>query len=96
METFRKDDNGKLMFSLIEPEFLEGIAKVLTDASYVYGANNWKTINPDELTRYKDALLRHVNSYMKGENIDSDSGHHHMLHIACNAMFLHWFNKESK
>ena len=91
-EIFRKDDAEKLMFSLIEPAFLEGMAKVLTDGGIRYGFNNWKNLRSEEKTRYKDALLRHINNYMKGHMLDDDSHQHEMLHVACNAMFLHYFD----
>jgi hypothetical protein len=94
MSEFKKYDDGKLKFSLIEPTFIEGIAKVLTDASYEYGENNWKTIDQNELVRYKDALMRHMYSYMKGNIFDDKSKQHEMLHIACNAMFLFYFDTQ--
>ena len=91
LDSFNKDDSGKIMPSLIEPEFMIGLANVLTDGASKYGLNNWKECK--DTRRYEDALYRHLLQYLRGENIDSDSGHHHMLHIACNAMFLHWFNE---
>lgn len=91
LDSFNKDDSGKIMPSLIEPEFMIGLANVLTDGASKYGLNNWKECK--DTRRYEDALYRHLLQYLRGENTDSDSGHHHMLHIACNAMFLHWFNE---
>lgn len=91
LDSFNKDDSGKIMPSLIEPEFMIGLANVLTGGASKYGLNNWKECK--DTRRYEDALYRHLLQYLRGENIDSDSGHHHMLHIACNAMFLHWFDE---
>lgn len=93
---FRKDDDGKTMFSLLVPEFIEGMAEVLTEGAKKYGIENWKKLSPDERIRYKDSLLRHINSYMKGNMFDKDSHKHEMLHIGCNAMFNYYFDVLNK
>ncbi len=93
---FNKDDDNKLLLSLIEPSFIEGLGEVLTDGAAKYGRENWKKLDRKEIHRYKDALLRHTNEYMKGNILDSESHHNHMLHIACNAMFLHHFDNLKK
>jgi hypothetical protein len=93
MDTFTKDDSTKSMFSLIEPDFLEGIAKVMTLGAHKYSPNNWKLIHPSEKSRYKDALLRHINEYMKGNILDEETHHSHLYHAACNLMFLDYFDK---
>jgi len=96
MDEFVKDDNGKLMFSLIEPKFLEGVASVLTIGASKYLIDNWKKIPIDERRRYKDALLRHTNEYMQGNIVDSESSESHLYHIACNCMFLDYFDNLPK
>ena len=96
MSEFIKHDDGKLMMSLMEPDFIEGIAKILTLGATKYGVENWKTLPADEKRRYKDALLRHTNEYMKGNILDPETHESHLLHCACNLMFLHYFDKRSK
>ena len=91
-ETFNKDDNGKVKLSLIEPAFIEGIGRVLTDGAKRYGEHNWKTLPVAQKARYKDAMLRHIYKYLDGEHTDPDSSESHLLHIACNAMFLHYID----
>ncbi len=96
MEEFTKYDIDKLMFSLVDPTFIEGIAEVLTIGATKYSPNNWKMIQQGETYRYKDALLRHINQYMKGDILDDDTHKSHLLHAACNLMFLHYFDRITK
>ena len=90
---FKKNDKDKTMFSLVEPDFIKGVAEILTEGAKTYGIENWKSLPESERRRYKDALLRHINTYMSDDIIDQDSGKHHLLHVACNCMFLHYFDK---
>jgi len=90
-----KFDSEKPMFDLLVPEFIEGVAKVMTLGAQKYAPNNWKYVENAE-SRYLAALYRHLNAYHKGEKIDSESGLSHLAHIACNAMFLFWFDIQKK
>ena len=89
----KKFDGDKPMFNLIVPEYLNGIAKVLTMGAQKYDVNNWQKIDSD---RYIAALYRHLIAYHSGEKVDLESGFNHMLHIACNAMFLFWSDINKK
>ena len=88
-----KYDDDKLLMSLVEPEFIEDVAKVLTFGAKKYKPNSWQHVEDCE-RRYKDALLRHTMSYLKGELIDCESGLTHLSHMATNIMFLSYFEKE--
>lgn len=87
-----KYDGGKLLVSLVQPEFVRGVAEVLTFGANKYAPNSWQTV-PDAKRRYEDALYRHWLSYLEGEELDSESGLEHLKHLACNAMFLLYLNK---
>lgn len=87
-----KHDKGKLFVSLVDPFYIEDIAKVLTFGAEKYSKNSWQTLEDAE-TRYKDALLRHLLAYLKGELIDADSGLTHLAHIGTNVMFLSHFER---
>ena len=93
---FIKDDSEKVMLSLIEPAFIEGVGRVLTIGAKKYSIDNWKKLSDDDKSRYKDALLRHLYQYLGGDKSDEETGENHMLHIACNAMFLHYFDIKKK
>lgn len=85
-----KFDSGKPLFSLIEPKFALELAKVLTMGAEKYGPEDWKTTD-NAHRRYLDALHRHLNAFERGEMDDPESGQSHLIHVAANAMFLHWF-----
>lgn len=91
---FTKADNGKLQWALLPFEQLEQVVKVLTEGAKKYSPDNWK--NCDDVKRYKDALLRHIVSYMKGDKIDNEFGCSHLAHAICNCLFLMWFDKHKK
>ena len=81
-----KYDVGKPALELVAPEFLLGMADVLT-----YGANKYLPRNWEAGMRWGrplGALQRHLLSWMMGEEIDPESGKHHLDHAACCLMFL--------
>ncbi len=87
-----KYDDGKLLMSLVQPEFTEAIADVLTFGAGKYGPNNWQKVDNAE-SRYMDALLRHLSAYRRGEDVDSESGLSHLAHAATNIMFILHFDR---
>ena len=89
-----KFDSGKPDWSLLPLDAVEGVVKVMTFGAKKYAPNNWKLIKDPE--RYRAALLRHMTAQQRGERIDSDSGLPHSAHIACNAIFLAWFEIKGK
>lgn len=93
-EMFQKKDEGKNRLELIEPAFIEGVGRILTFGAEKYEANNWKTMTLEDRGRVKGALLRHMMNYNKGEKIDPESGNSHLYHIACNLMFLDYFDRQ--
>lgn len=96
MEGFKKDDTGKVMASLVSPEYILGTAKVLTFGAKKYGVDNWKEATDADIQRYRDALLRHLYAYLSGELMDPESGIEHLYHVSCNVMFLDYFDGEPK
>lgn len=93
--TGSKDDQEKNRLDLIEPEFIEGVGKVLTFGANKYEPNNWQKVEDAE-DRYYAAALRHLMAWRKGEKIDPESGLSHLYHVACNIMFLQHFEREEK
>lgn len=93
--TFTKLDDSKPQLTLIEPDFINGIANVLGIGAIKYSRDNWKQATPEDIIRFKNALLRHTLAYANGEEFDPESGYSHAYHIACNAMFIDYLiNKE--
>lgn len=91
----QKDDKEKNRLDLIEPEFIEGVGKVLTFGANKYEPNNWQKVE-DAVDRYYAAALRHLIAWRKGEKTDPESSISHLDHVACNIMFLQHFEREEK
>ena len=88
-----KYDEGKLQYSLIPPIATKALAEVLTFGAKKYQPNSWQKV-PDAERRYLDALMRHLEAYRSGEELDSESNLSHLSHLLCNASFLLHFQHE--
>lgn len=96
-EVAKRYNEGKAKFSLIDPSFEEGVARVLTFGAEKYGEENWKrsagTENHDSFVRgCYDSMRRHLNALGHGENTDGESGLPHLDHVACNVMFIRYYD----
>lgn len=80
-----KYDEGKPAFSNIPRLALLEVTKVMTHGANKYGKFNYS--GQIENTRLTDALERHLNQYLVGEDID-ESGYNHIAHVAANALML--------
>jgi len=92
-------NKGKVRFDLIDAEFEEGVARVLTFGDDKYGAENWKasynTEHHEEFVRGCYASLRrHLHAIRIGEWLDSESGLPHIDHVSCNVMFIRYYESE--
>lgn len=87
-------DGDKPQFDLIPPIPLEEIAKVLTMGAAKYDKRNWE--KGMEWSRVLNSLMRHLNSFRKGEDMDPESGLNHMAHVAVNAIFLLEYHRTHK
>ena len=94
MSDFKKNDKGKLQWSLMPFEQLEDVVRVLMKGAEKYGNDNWK--HCDDINRYKDALMRHVTSYIKGEQDDLEDNLPHLAHAMCNCLFLMYFDTRTQ
>jgi len=93
-EDGEKFDSNKPDWSLLPLDAVEEVVKVLTFGANKYERNNWKLVEPT--TRYKAALLRHLTAQDRNEDIDPETGISHAAHVACNAIFLLWFEMHKK
>ena len=84
----RKFDGGKLEYGLLPPYALKETVKVLTFGAQKYERDNWQKV-PDSKRRYFDALQRHLWAWKEGEEVDPESGIHHLAHAMCCLMFLY-------
>lgn len=88
MENGVRYNKGKLKWSLVPFSALEGMVKVLEFGAEKYSIHNWKKGLP--YTEVCESLMRHLFSFLEGEDIDNESGLHHKDHILANALFLSW------
>lgn len=96
-------NEGKTRLGLIPTELLEGVGQVLTYGANKYtvkneagevtsrGDNNWRKGLP--WTSVIDSLERHLLSFKKGEDFDSESNLLHLAHCATNIAFLMHYYK---
>lgn len=82
----KKFDQDKPMIGLIPGVFLWGVARVLTSGAKKYGMFNW--LQGMEWHRPYNALLRHLTAWWDGEDKDAETGESHLIHAACELMFL--------
>ena len=76
-----KHDAGKPDFTFISYELLEAMAQVRAFGEKKYSFDNWK--QDFKYRRSAAACLRHVYSFLKGEDNDPESGLSHIAHAAC-------------
>ena len=80
--------------ALIPPKFILGMGDVMLFGSEKYDADNWKLARPEEISLYKDALMRHILAYLDGEQCDPETGLSHLYHAGCNLSFLDHFDRK--
>lgn len=83
---YLKADEGKFRMSLLPMDVLADLIKVLEHGAKKYGTSSWRHM--DEWNRFWDAAQRHLIAWQCGEDLDTDTGLNHMLHAACNCLFL--------
>ena len=84
-----KHDSGKPDMTLVDPDFMEGVAKVLMFGAKKYDRDNWR--KGTKHSRVLAAAYRHLNKILKGEYYDEESGLPHLHHAATNLMFLDYY-----
>jgi|ERR1044072_6669289 hypothetical protein len=83
-------NQGKPKWSLVHYKSLEPMVRVLMYGADKYAVDNWKKgLDKREIL---DSLQRHVAALIDGQEVDPESGEHHIGHIMCNCMFYSYFN----
>lgn len=80
----------KVDLALIPSSALVATALAMTDGALKYDPYNWREQGkPVQARTYISACMRHVWKWFEGEEIDPDSGVHHLGHaIACCAILI--------
>ena len=86
-------DEGKTNWSLMPFEAVEEINKVLEFGANKYAAWNFTKDGGMNHSRILNSCLRHIFCYMRGEDLDKESGLSHLAHAGCNILFLLYYKK---
>lgn len=81
-----KFDFGKLRWDLIPYDSLEEVVKVYTHGAEKYSDHNWR--KGMKFSRIYAAMLRHLTAFIRGEDIDKDSGLNHLSQVAWGCLTL--------
>lgn len=87
MSEGKKYDKGKTRYDLVPPRALHEVAQVITFGSAKYGDTNWSKVVPFK-ARYFAALMRHIMAWWCGQELDEDSGLHHLAHAGACILIL--------
>lgn len=82
----KKFDSGKVRLDLVPTHPVKEVARVLMHGAAKYGDHNWR--GGIAYSRLYAATLRHLTAFWEGEDIDPESGLHHLAHAACEIFFL--------
>ena len=86
-----KHDSNKVRTDLYPTASFLGTCRVLTHGAKKYAARNWE--KGILYGRVYGALLRHLFAWWAGEDIDPESGEHHLDHAGCCIAFLQHYTK---
>lgn len=79
--------NKKAPMNLLPPHALEQTSWVHKFGAEKYGPYNWRVTGVCAST-YVSAIMRHLNAWRDGEDLDPESGRSHIAHIAASCNIL--------
>lgn len=82
-----KHDSEKTRLDLLSAPWIEGVGAVLARGAQKYSAHNWR--KGIQTSRLLGAALRHLFAYLRGEDLDPETGLSHLLHCSCSIMFAY-------
>lgn len=87
MAIAKHNDDGKLGLQwILSMEGFDALAKVGEYGARKYGQSNWR--NGAEYMRYLGSCVRHLTSFIRGEDNDGESQLPHLAHCAYNCLIL--------
>ena len=84
----------KLSYELMPTEF-DDVVLVLMAGAKKYEARGWEQGKDFENEKNIASIKRHLDAYRKGTSNDSESGLHHLLHVACRALMQYTLDKRA-
>lgn len=85
-DSAKKFDGEKNRMELIPASAIEALGRAMTYGSRKYDDHNWA--NGFEWDRLVGSLLRHMNAWRAGQDLDPESGLSHIDHVLANAAML--------
>jgi len=86
-EAKRNDiSDEKIPLHLLPTAALEEVGKVMAFGAVKYGEDNWMLGLP--WRRTIGSCLRHIFLWVRGQDVDKESGLPHLAHAACNLLFI--------
>lgn len=85
-------NEGKVDYSIIPLHLLEEEARVWMHGEAKYGRWNWT--KGLKWSGVMASCLRHLFAWLRGEDIDSESGYTHIAHAMCNLRMLQLYRTE--
>lgn len=92
-QTAIKYDNFKTDWAILPLGPLEEIARVLSFGEQKYARGNYALGEGLAYTRVINSLLRHTTQFMRGEDLDPETGLSHLAHAGCNILFLLYYEQ---
>ena len=89
----QKGDAGKAPYHLLPPNAIHDVVLALEEGATKYGDHNWR--DGTSWSRYLSAALRHIFAWMRGQDLDEESGKPHLAHAVCCLLFLLEYGKEN-
>ncbi len=83
-------NEGKSRYDLLPPEAIEALAKHYTVGAKKYADRNWE--RGMAWGKCFASLMRHGWAWMRGEDIDPETGTHHMISVAWNAIAIYVYS----
>jgi uncharacterized HAD superfamily protein len=81
-----RDNQGKPRIDLAPADAMIHVGKVLAMGADKYAERNWE--HGMKYSKVVASLERHLAKWKAGEDLDNESGLHHIDHVLCNALFL--------
>jgi hypothetical protein len=82
-EAAKKFDSDKPIWAAAPFLAFEEVVKVMTFGAKKYGMYNYLSKGGLSFSRFFSAAFRHITAWWKGEDIDPESGLHHLAHAGC-------------
>lgn len=85
----KRNLDEKTHLSYIDPHFIYEAGLGMRYGVNKHGFNNHRDMNADAAQYVLDALMRHLNTYLRGEQIDPESKVNHLACVLNNLNFLY-------